>query len=91
MPMPTPDEMRAEFHKLSADLKNAQAKLQPKIDAYHKKHEEITVLTDRELKPLEDDLKAARDALNLHGIQTQMAMLSRALGGETGAPPSTEA
>lgn len=88
MKMPSQDEMRAEFHRLRDELDAANAKLQPKIDAYEKKHAEITALEQSQLKPLADDLKTTRDALGVHSIQRQIALLSRALGGETGAPPS---
>lgn len=91
MKMPSRDEMRAEFHRLTAELATAQAKLKPKQEAYEKKHAELSAREQKELKPLADDLKATRDGLDLHGIQTQLAMLSRALGGETGAPPAVDA
>jgi multidrug resistance efflux pump len=91
MKMPSRDEMRAEFHRLTAELATAQATLKPKQDAYEKKHAELSERERKELKPLADDLKATRDGLGLHEIQTQLAMLSRALGGETGAPPAAEA
>ncbi len=91
MKMPSRDEMRAEFHRLNGELATARATLQPKIDAYEKKHAEITAREQKELKPLADDLKATREGLDVHGIQTQLAMLSRALGGETGAPPAADA
>lgn len=77
--------MRAEFHRLRGDLATALSTLQPKIDAYEAKHAEITALEARELKPLADDLRTTRDGLDVHAIQMQIAMLSRALGGETGA------
>lgn len=86
MKMPTREEMRAEFHRLRGELDLAMAQLQPKINAYEAKHAEITALTDKELKPLEAAVKATRDGLGVHEIQVQLAMLSRALGGETGAP-----
>jgi Skp family chaperone for outer membrane proteins len=91
MKMPSRDEMRAEFHRLTAELAAAQAKLKPKQDAYEKKHAELSERERKELKPLADDLKATRDGLDIHGIQQQLATVSRALGGETGAPPSAAA
>ncbi len=90
MKMPSRDEMRAEFRRLRGELDAAMAKLQPKIAAYEAKHAEISALTEKQLKPLEDDLKVTQDGLDVHGIQTQIAMLSRALGGETGAPPAED-
>ena len=88
MKMPTRDEMRAEFHRLRGDLATAMATLQPVIDAYEAKHAEISALEARELKPLSDKLRATREGLDVYGIQTQIAMLSRALGSETGADPA---
>lgn len=47
MKMLSQDEMHAEFHRLRGDLDAANAKLQPKIDAYEKKHAEITARSNR--------------------------------------------
>lgn len=90
MKMPTPDEYRAEFHRLNADLASAQAKITPKQEAFDAKHAEITALEEKELKPLREDLKRTREALGIHQIQMQMGLIVRALNGETGAPPNAE-
>lgn len=90
MKMPTKDEMRAEFHRLNGELAKAMATIAPKQEAYEAKRAEIEALEARELKPLADELKAARDGLGVHAMQQQIALLSRALGGETGAPVSDD-
>lgn len=91
MKMPTEDDMRAEFHRLKAQFEAGQEKIRPLREAYETKHAELSRLEQSELKPLADQLQAARDGLGLHEIQRQMAMLSRALGGQTGAPPAAKA
>jgi hypothetical protein len=83
--------MLAEFHRLRGELATAMATLQPAIDAYEAKHAEISALEARELKPLAEKLRATREGLDVHGIQVQIAMLSRALGGVTGADPAAVA
>lgn len=89
MKMPSKDEMRAEFHRLRAELEAGQATVKPLQDAYEKKHAEISAVEAKELKPLAEKLKAERDRLGLHELQAQMGIINRALNGETGAPPKT--
>ncbi|MBN8960582.1 MAG: hypothetical protein J0H71_05575 [Rhizobiales bacterium] len=90
MKMPTKDEMRAEFHRLNGELAAAMATIAPKQAAYEAKRAEIEALEARDLEPLANELKAARDGLGIHAMQQQIALLSRALGGETGAAPQQD-
>src|SRR5262245_11651603 len=84
--MPTHDEMRVEFHSLRGQLDKAFAEIKPKQDAYEAKRLELMEREQKELKPLENELQAAREGLGIYAIQKQMGMISRALGGETALP-----
>lgn len=90
MKMPTADEMRAEFHRLNAELAKGLETVRPIQEAYENARAEIEALEAKQVTPLAERLVATREALGLHEIQRQLALLSRALGGETGAPPAAE-
>lgn len=82
--MPTPDEMRARFHRLNVEIDDIRAKAKPHRDAYEAKRAELEQKEQRELKPLEAMMREAE--VQLHDLQQEQAMLSRALGGRVGEP-----
>lgn len=80
--MPSQDEMRARFRQVDREITAIREQARPHRDAYEAKRAEIEAKRDRELKPLENIMKEAE--AQLHDLQQEQAMLSRALGGRVG-------
>lgn len=86
--MPSQDEMRARFHQVDNEIAAIRKQARPHREAYEDKRAEIEAKRDRELKPLETVMKEAE--AQLHDLQQEQAMLSRALGGRVGDPTSNQ-
>lgn len=86
--MPTHDEMRKQFYQLGREIAEIRATARPHRERYEDKRREIEEKRDRELRPLKKVLLEAE--AQLHVLQQEQAVLSRALGGRVGAPPPSD-
>jgi hypothetical protein len=79
----TPDAFRARFHALGKQREDIIAKAKPARDAYEAALAKV-IAAQAEARPLLDALKTIEGPL--FEIDSQRAMLSRALAGNTGEP-----
>lgn len=85
--LPSDDDLRLEFHRLCAERDRIEEEAKPHRDAYDDKRAELMEMEKRELDPLVAKMQSAEDGL--HDIKQELATISRALKGQTGAPPSS--
>lgn len=84
MKFPTPEEMRARFAELTKKREAIVAKATP-LRTARDKHANKAAAKERQLN---DGIHRAE--AGLVEIQTEMAMIARALGGKTGEPEAVE-
>ena len=79
---PSPEGMRAEFHRLCTIRDEIEAKAAPARAAHDAKRVELMELEQKELKPLQDAMFFAEKGL--YEVKQDIAELSRWLKGKTG-------
>lgn len=77
--------MQQRFHELGRQKADIEARIKPIQDVYDALRRQQNDL-DAQLKPVIEQLKAAKAPL--FEIDNERAALSRALNGQTGAPPA---
>jgi len=83
MAMPTPEEMRARFHSLTAQKNTIEAQAAP-IRAKYETLRQQQLDIAAAIQPLVDQMRTAEAPL--YAIDVERAQLSRALNGRTGEP-----
>lgn len=81
--MLNPTDMRARFHALGKQRDEIIAKAKPIRDRYDAMRAEETALRQR-MAPVIEEMKAAEAPL--FDIDTERAMIAKALSGKTGEP-----
>lgn len=84
--MPTEDDARVEFHRLSSELETIRKAVAPLRAAYEKKRVELMERDEKELQPLRRKMLDAESESGLHEKAQTLAALSRYLKGQTALP-----
>lgn len=87
MPLPSEEEMRAEFHQLCKERDAIIAKAAPHRAKYDSARARLIEMELKEVKPHEVATKQAE--AQLFQTNQKIAQLSRALGGRTGEAPKS--
>lgn len=89
MPLPTKQELQAEFHTLKKREADLQAKLAPMQAAYHKVTEEAEKHRDQYINPIIEQMKGPRE--ELHKLQMEIGGIVKYLRGSNGIADTGDA
>lgn len=84
MPLPSEEQMRAEFHQMNSEIAEIERRTSPLRKKYDDLRAQECAFHDKNIAPVIEQLKIAE--AQLFSLQQARARYSRALGGRVGEP-----